>query len=70
MASSSIGRTEAAVSACSRALKWPRPVRSMPTLYVDATHKSRYAIDLRTGKAVGPLKSNAQIIGPSFVAIP
>ena len=39
-------------------------------LYVDTTLKTRYAIDLRTGKSVGPLKSSAQIIGPSFVTIP
>ena len=39
-------------------------------LYVDTTLKTRYAIDLRTGKSVGPLKTSAQIIGPSFVTFP
>jgi hypothetical protein len=39
-------------------------------LYADTTLKTRYAIDLRTGKSVGPLKTSAQIIGPSFVTIP
>ncbi len=39
-------------------------------LYVGTTLKTRYAIDLRTGKSVGPLKTSAQIIGPSFVTIP
>ena len=39
-------------------------------LYVDTTLKTRYAIDLRTGTSVGPLKTSAQIIGPSFVTIP
>jgi hypothetical protein len=39
-------------------------------LYVDSTLKTRYAVDLRTGKSVGPLKSSAQIVGPSFVTIP
>ena len=41
-----------------------------PYLYVDTTLKTRYAIDLRTGKSAGPLKTSAQIIGPSFVTIP
>jgi hypothetical protein len=39
-------------------------------LYVDTTLKTRYAIDLRTGTSNGPLKTSAQIIGPSFVTIP
>ena len=39
-------------------------------LYVDTKLKTRYAIDLRTGKSVGPLKTSAQIIAPSFVTIP
>ena len=39
-------------------------------LYVDTALKTRYAIDLRTGKSVGPLKTSAQIIGPSFVTDP
>jgi len=39
-------------------------------LYVDTTLETRYAIDLRTGKSVGPLETRAQIIEPSFVTIP
>jgi hypothetical protein len=39
-------------------------------LYVDTALKTRYAIDLRTGASVGPLKTSAQVIGPSFVTIP
>ena len=39
-------------------------------LYVDTALKSRYAIDLRTGTSVGPLRTSAQIIRPSFVTIP
>ena len=36
----------------------------------NTTPKTRYAIDLRTGKSVGPVKTSVQIIGPSFVSIP
>jgi len=39
-------------------------------LYVDTTAQTRYAIDLRIGTVVGPLKTRTQIIGPSFMTIP
>jgi hypothetical protein len=37
-------------------------------LYADAD--ARYSIDLRTGKVVGPLRSDARIISPTLVSIP
>ena len=39
-------------------------------LYADTKRHSRYALDLRTGKSVGPLKTSAEIIEPSYVTIP
>jgi hypothetical protein len=39
-------------------------------LYADTRRNARYAIDLRTGRVVGPLETRARIIGPSFVTLP
>jgi hypothetical protein len=39
-------------------------------LYADTDVDTRYSIDLRTGKTVGPLGTRARIIGPSFTVIP
>jgi hypothetical protein len=39
-------------------------------LYVDTTLRTRYAIDLRTGAFVGPLRTKVRIIPPSFIMIP
>ena len=39
-------------------------------MYVDTAAGTRYAIDLRTGSTVGPLKTRAQIVTPTYVTIP
>ena len=41
-----------------------------PFLYADTAFRARYAIDLRTGKATGPLPTSARIVTPSYVVIP
>ncbi len=39
-------------------------------VYADTDVNTRYSIDLRTGRTVGPLSVRTQLVGPSFVAIP
>jgi hypothetical protein len=39
-------------------------------LYADTVGHARYSIDLRTGKVVGPLPTDAKILVPDIVAIP
>jgi len=40
------------------------------TLYADTTAKTRYSVDLRSGKTTGPLPTSARIVTPSYVVIP
>ena len=41
-----------------------------PYVCADTTANRRYSVDLRSGKATGPLPASARIVIPSYVVIP